>query len=229
MASWMVHLRIADKLLDRIKDIDETAFVMGNIAPDSGVPNEDWSQFTPPKVISHFKTKPDDELFFDREKFCVEYFNEDLIKTYDKKQYSFFLGYYIHLLTDIEWTRDIYFELLKAYPEETKADKNKLIWTAKGDWYDLDFLYLEQHPDFRAFSIYENSVDYENRFMDMFSKDAFENRRQYICGFYRGDQHGDLHREYTYLTPERVEAFVEDTVNKIMSTEGVKRYDQIYK
>ena len=42
MASWMVHLRIADKLLELLKDIDETAFVMGNIAPDSGVPNEDW-------------------------------------------------------------------------------------------------------------------------------------------------------------------------------------------
>ena len=54
MASWMVHLRIADKLLDQLKDIDETAFVMGNIAPDSGVPNEDWTKFTPPKTVSHF-------------------------------------------------------------------------------------------------------------------------------------------------------------------------------
>ena len=42
MASWMVHLRIADELLKHISNIDETAFVMGNIAPDSGVPNEDW-------------------------------------------------------------------------------------------------------------------------------------------------------------------------------------------
>lgn len=131
---------------------------------------------------------------------------------YSLKQYSFFCGYYIHLLTDIEWTRDIYHELLKAYPEKAENDKYKLIWTAKGDWYDLDFLYLEQHLDFKAFSIYENAVDYENEFMNMFSRDAFENRRQYICGFYRGDRHGDLHREYTYLTPERVEAFVADTV-----------------
>lgn len=216
MASWMVHLRIADKLFEKLKNIDEIAFVMGNIAPDSGVPNEDWSQFAPPKVISHFKTKPEDELFFDIDKFCSEYFNEALIKTYSPRKYSFFLGYYVHLITDIEWTRDIYYELLKAYPEEVKADKNKLIWTAKGDWYDLDFLYLKQHPDFRAFSIYENTVDYENDFMEMFSKDAFENRRQYICGFYRGNRHGDLHRTYTYLTPERVETFVADTVAKLM-------------
>ena len=216
MASWMVHLRIADRLLSEIKGIDETAFVIGNIAPDSGVPNEDWSRFNPPKAVSHFKTKPDDELFFDIDKFCAEYFNEELIKTYNSKQYSFFLGYYVHLITDIEWTREVYSELLKAYPEEAKADKYKLIWTAKGDWYDLDFLYLEQHPDFRAFLIYENAVGYENEFMNMFDRDAFENRRQYICGFYRGNQHGDLHREYTYLTPEKAEAFVENTASKLV-------------
>lgn len=43
MASWMVHLRIADAFLDKLENIDETAFVMGNIAPDSGVPNEYWT------------------------------------------------------------------------------------------------------------------------------------------------------------------------------------------
>ena len=106
--------------------------------------------------------------------------------------------------------------MLKEYPEEAKADNNKLVWAAKGDWYDLDFLYLEQHPDFKAFSVYENAVDYENEFMDMFSRDAFENRRQYICGFYRGDRHGDLHREYTYLTPEKADTFVSDTVRKLI-------------
>ena len=37
MASWMIHLRIADGLLDRIPGLNETAFVMGNIAPERGV------------------------------------------------------------------------------------------------------------------------------------------------------------------------------------------------
>ena len=217
MASWMVHLRIADKLLDRIKDLDETAFVMGNIAPDSGVPNENWTEFHPPKVVSHFKTRADDETFFDVQVFCDKYFNEELIKDYSKKEYSFFLGYYVHLLTDIDWTNDVYCGLLKAYPKEAAQDKNKLVWTAKGDWYDIDFLYLEEHPDFRAFHIYESAVDYDNEFMDIFSKDAFENRRQYICGFYRSDNHGNLHRKYTYLTPEQSADFVDRTVQKILT------------
>ena len=57
MASWMVHLRIADRLLEHSNALDETAFVMGNIAPDSGVLNKDWTRFEPPKDISHFSQK----------------------------------------------------------------------------------------------------------------------------------------------------------------------------
>ena len=47
MASWMIHLRIADKLLDRIPGLSPIEFIMGNMAPDSGVPNADWSAFSP--------------------------------------------------------------------------------------------------------------------------------------------------------------------------------------
>ena len=94
MASWMVHLRIADELLNRIDDLDETTFVLGNIAPDSGVPNEDWSVFTPPTNVTHFKTKPEERTFIDIDKFITEYFSSEAINGYTQKEYSFFLGYY---------------------------------------------------------------------------------------------------------------------------------------
>lgn len=217
MASWMVHLRLADKLLAQSDNLDERAFVMGNIAPDSGVPNEDWTQFRPPKTLSHFKTKRSDNTYIDIEAFCAKYFNADINKTYTKKEYSFFLGYYVHLLTDIEWIRTVYRPLLEAYPKEAAQDVHALIRKAKADWYDLDFLYLEQHPDFRAFSLYEHAENYENVFMDIFSRDAFENRRKYICGFYRSDRHGNLYREYTYLRPEQADAFVDKTLAYLLS------------
>ena len=220
MASWMVHLRIADELLKHIDNVDETAFVMGNIAPDSGVPSEDWKEYHPPKTVSHFKTRSDDETFFDIDAYCRKYFNDDLIKGYSLKEYSFFLGYYVHLITDVRWTETVYADLMKKHPEECAEDKYKLIWSAKADWYDLDFLYLVQNPGFKAFSIYENAVCYDNVFMDIFSRDAFENRRQYICGFYHSDNHGDLHREYHYLTPEQAEDFVKTTSCMIMDQDS---------
>ena len=37
MASWMVHLRIADRLLDSLPGLSAVDFVVGNIAPDSGI------------------------------------------------------------------------------------------------------------------------------------------------------------------------------------------------
>ena len=42
MASWMVHLRIADILLDQLPGLRPVEFIVGNLAPDSGVPNADW-------------------------------------------------------------------------------------------------------------------------------------------------------------------------------------------
>jgi hypothetical protein len=50
--------------------------------------------------------------------------------------------------------------------------------------------------------------------MDFFSEDAFENRRQYITGFYGGERDG-LQREYIYLTEEEMDRFVEESAGKI--------------
>ena len=216
MASWMVHLRIADTLLPLLERIEETAFVMGNIAPDNGVPNADWSEFRPPKTETHFQKKTGSGSTIDTDAFCGKYFHDDVIRRYSAREYSFFLGYYVHLLTDIRWSKAILGALKQEYPKEYAEDKKRLIQAAKEDWYDLDFLYLEQHPDFRAFAVYENAAGFENAYMDMFGKDAFENRRQYICSFYHGQDHGDLHREYRYLTQERADSFVADTSKWIL-------------
>ena len=55
MASWMVHLRIAEILIEEFKNLEKTEFIVGNIAPDSGVPSSDWSYYTPSGKVSHFR------------------------------------------------------------------------------------------------------------------------------------------------------------------------------
>ena len=215
----MIHLRVADLLMDKIPGLDETAFVMGNIAPDSGVPNADWTAYSPPKAVSHYKTRRDDETFFDIEQFINDHFSPEKIRAYSQREFSFFLGYYVHLLTDVDWTLNIYRPMIAEYVEKRGEDKNTFLWKMKRDWYDLDFRYLEEHPDFRAFNIYEQASGFTNDFMEIFSKDAFDNRREYICGFYRG-QHGELYREYPFLSPIQADDFVEKTVETIYSTFG---------
>lgn len=211
MASWMIHLRVADALLDKLADLDRTAFVVGSIAPDSGVPNSDWTTFTPPKSVTHYKTKTKDGAsYINVEAFCREYFSPEQLERCDNTAYSFFLGYYTHLLTDVEWSEKIYRPTKKA-AENTPDVTEKM----KEDWYDLDFRFLHEHPDFRAFAIYERAAGFRNTFMKEFSEDAFDDRREYISAFYRGDEHGELYRDYPYLTPERADRFVEETVEKL--------------
>ena len=222
MASWMVHLRVADKLLDRIERIRETEFIVGNIAPDSGVPNADWTVYTPSKDVSHFKTYlADGTSKIDVQNYQRQYFTAEKRADYSQEQYSFYLGYLTHLLTDREWVAHIYKPSIARYPEAYAADSYKLLWTLKKDWYDLDFLYLKKHPDFRAFQIYENAVGFVNRYMDIFAEDAFENRREYITGFYRGGRE-DIEREYQYLTEAQADQFVEDCVEAVLEKlEGI--------
>ena len=91
----------------------------------------------------------------------------------------------------------------------------------KEDWYDLDFMYLRDHPSFRAFHIYLNAEGFENQFMDEFAIDAFDNRRKYITGFYQEGKE-NLDRHYPYLTKEEMDSFVQKTtseISEILSTE----------
>lgn len=45
---------------------------------------------------------------------------------------------------------------LKEWDEENyKEDKRSTMQKWKKDWYDLDFCFVRDYPDFRAFTIYQ--------------------------------------------------------------------------
>lgn len=215
MASWMVHLRIADILLNKIFNLSSTEFVMGNIAPDSGIPNDDWSAFTPSGDVSHFKTT---DVYGLKEihlnKYVERFFTEEQRKTYSIQQFSFYLGYLTHLITDMMWADEIVRPCIDKFKSLYDKDRVEWIWTLKKDWYDLDFLYIKKNPNFRAYVIYQNAVDFNNDYIDFFSDDAFNNRREYIIDFYKKEK-GDLERDYTYLKEKEMNRFVKVSAEKI--------------
>lgn len=53
MASWVTHLMVADGVLDRVSGLDRHGFCVGNMAQDCNVENEDWTEFTPPRAVTH--------------------------------------------------------------------------------------------------------------------------------------------------------------------------------
>ena len=210
MASWMVHLRIADKLLDCLPGLSPIEFIMGSMAPDSGVPNEDWSAFSPSTAVSHYRA--DDgtgSKHIQIHRYVEDFFTPELRKSYNDQQYSFYLGYYIHLLTDMHWSKLVARPIRKQFPGLSWAEIKK-------DWYDQDFLYIKKHPGFRAFRAYLGSVGFVNRYMDFFAPDAFDNRREYITSFYLQEQK-NLDREYRYLTEEDANKFVDDAIGHILA------------
>lgn len=132
MASWMVHLRIADELLTRIKGLNEETFILGNIAPDSGVPNKDWSSFTPPGNVTHYRDNDKDKTHINIDKYVSEYLTKEKIESYTVREFSFYLGYYTHLLTDIEWAKMVHSEGVdEEHARCVNMTLNEFIWKNK--------------------------------------------------------------------------------------------------
>jgi len=209
MASWMVHFRIADLLLSSgIGDLSAEHFIVGNIAPDSGEPNEDWSSFTPPTTISHWELNdiPYTEW---ADMFRLAY----LEHVEDTQKKAFYLGYYTHLLTDCIWGREMFFPQKVKYAAEFAKDPD-FIWEIKHDMYDLDHLYLREYPDFRAFTIFSKITTFPNIYLDYFSESAIEKKIIYITGFYRNFK-GNLDREYPYIKKTDMDYFVENAFQEI--------------
>lgn len=209
MATWIAHLRIAENILNQGFKFEKVPFVAGNIGPDAGMPNEDWSRFSPPTEVTHWKVD---------KKIMPERFMDKYLKNInsgdDFDRYSFLMGYYIHLLSDREWD-----ELLNykkddpLYYEGLNKDKN-FIWTIKKDWYGLDFKYLHENPGcifHTCFKYIGNVPDY----LDYFPLKAFEVKVEYIKNYYLG-KNEETKDNFIYLNEEEMDMFVNKASENII-------------
>ena len=100
MATWIIHLRIAEKLIDIFPSLCRTEFIVGNIAPDSGRVRDDGITYVPSKSVSHFYI--DGKITPSR--FEKKYLSPAPDAARDEKRLSFCLGYLAHLVTDAAWS-----------------------------------------------------------------------------------------------------------------------------
>lgn len=202
MATWIAHLRVAEKILEKKPQVNYECFTVGNIGPDSGVPNEDYSSFDPPRDITHWM---EDGENTNAEGFYIKYL-KDHKKNNLNNRFSFYLGYYVHLLTDVCWKR-MYDDKKKTklYKEGLEKDKN-FIWVIKKDWYGLDYLFLDKNPNSLFFTIFKNVTDFED-YLEYFPKGAFTKKVNYIKEFYLGEN--DATKEnFIYLTENEMNDFI---------------------
>ena len=201
MATWIAHLRIAENILKKGYNFEPKLFVVGNIGPDSGVPNEDWSNFNPPKKITHWEGE---DKNINAQNFWDKYLND---KEESNELFSFKIGYFVHLLTDIEWSklfREKKNEIL--YKEGLEKDED-FIWTIKKDWYGLDYLYLKKNP-INIFNTLFRNISNVPDYLDYFPQGAFERQVKYITEFYLGENN-ETKDNFVYLSEEEMNNFIE--------------------
>ena len=227
MASWIIHLRIAERVYKQVFIPSVPEFVLGNIAPDSGVPSEDGRGYMPDKTISHFYV-PDETGHprIDVRTFLEHHFTDAQRRGCDARKYSFLFGYLVHLLTDNLWMRDIVVPAKVKYADMYRADHDGFYRMVKRDWYDLDFMFMKNNPDLEAFRIYAEAENVENTYLDFFARDAFENRREFITEFYRSGAANVEFRD-TYITPQELDSFVDNAADEIITGCG-KYIDEMH-
>ena len=145
MASWIVHLRVAELILKQFPRLEDESFYIGNLAPDCGIPVGEDNHFDPPQKVTHFlagkgKASADPELFYNR-----------YVLNCEQTHRSFLLGYYCHLHTDLLWSHLVAIPTKERFANELATDR-ELFWrNVKKDWYGLDHDYLVDDPDFGGY------------------------------------------------------------------------------
>src|SRR6266540_5060921 len=159
MATWIAHLRIAENLLDLIPNLNAAQFAIGNIAPDSGIPDEKWEKFDPPPQVTHFKRSASVHKDIADLDFYRKYLAN--VSPQDTLRFSFRLGYFFHLITDNLWTVKVGKPTQDRYPDQFASDKN-FIWEVKKDWYGLDQIYVRSHPNCLFWRVFLNAQPFDD-------------------------------------------------------------------
>ncbi len=227
MASWVIHLMIADSVLELLPNLDRHGFCVGNIAPDCNLENEDWTSFTPPREVTHWMSG-ERKVASDCDAFCENYIlgRKDEIKTLE--EYSFLLGYYCHLITDAAfqemirddervkatWVRIKEVEELSvatAGMAETWDSVKKLIPKKERmrEIYSIEAEYLRDHPNSGYLTEILPLKSFPD-YIDYLPHDCIV-RKIAVMGYF--PKLDNSITQYISISKEEYTAFVEKTIN----------------
>ncbi len=207
MATWIIHLRIAEKLYKEFDclELDKIGFYLGNIAIDSGKVNDDLS-LSPPRYISHWFEDSTKKYGCRYKDFFQTFLNEEL----DIFSFSFYLGCVAHLITDNIWYQKVVQKTKDKYRKELNEDY-KFILQPKKDWYDVDCLFIRDHPNFEPLDMLSAVKGFKNIYLPWFDEDSIQLKLDELLEFYKTIPN-DIDRDYLYFNSDEMENFVDYTV-----------------
>lgn len=211
LATWLTHLRIAEKVKERIPEIDLSYLMMGSIAPDSGEPDETDRNYDPPKEITHFEVKKEEnKCKIDLDAFFEKYLAPSKIFTRSDNTRSFLWGYYFHLITDSIWVEKYLQPNQKTYDAENHEDKD-FISIMREEIYALDFLYLQEKGNGIIEDFKEAKPDLI--FFNEFKPSYIYECQQKIVEYYEKENY-TLDRDYRFYNLDVIEAFINEATQK---------------
>jgi hypothetical protein len=211
LATWLAHLRIAEKVKERIPEIDISYLMMGSIAPDSGEPDETDRKYDPPKEVTHFSVKQEeDKCKIDLDAFYEKYLAPSKIFTRSDNTRSFLWGYYFHLITDCIWVEKYLLPNQKIYDAENHEDKD-FISVMREEAYALDFLYLQQKGNAIIESFKDIKLDLG--FFNEFEPSYIYECQKKIAEYYEKNQY-TLDRDYRFYSLDIIEEFINEATQK---------------
>jgi hypothetical protein len=216
VATWIGHLRVAENLLSKIPYLDQVAFTFGNLAPDSGIPNADWTQFDPPKEVTHFLRNGEGE----NEVHDLEFYHlhlASLAPDGDPARYAFILGYFFHLLCDRLWAQRIWVPSRHAYASlVSEHGEHQAVEMIKTDWYGLDLRYVRDHPESNFWRVFRSAPN-PPQYLPFVSEVALAQQFDYIRRFYgEPDSTWILDRAYPYLNEVTMARWVADVTVSLL-------------
>ncbi len=236
MATWVTHLMIADNVVQQIPNLSKHEFLVGNIAPDCNVENEDWTSFTPSREVTHWMVDKR-KVAADCDRFLHEYVEKK--EKLDNKEESFLLGYYAHLITDAEFQRYIRddervkasWTRIKEHPVLSKLsvgmeetwDSVKILISGKErmkDIYSIESEYLNLHPDSGYLTDIIGLTEFPD-YIDYLPEGAIV-RKVNVMGYMPKKEVSQY--PYIGMTVEEYNCFIDSATRLVV--EAIKRYNR---
>lgn len=207
MPSWANHFRVADKLYDKIHNLDLCYFLIGNIAPDCGIPIGKRGEYMPPSSVTHF-TKTDISYKNDCD---YEFLYDNYIKNEkDIKKLSFYVGYFVHLFTDCMFTKNVYFPV-KA--KHRACDSSEFWKRMKAEIHNIDCEYLLNNRS-KSFEKFKELDCFSEEYPQWYEPLQITKQMKNIVEFYSRIHFRVM--DYKYVNPELMEDYIKNTVNRII-------------
>lgn len=211
MASWAIHFRIADFLISKI-NVDKKYFIIGNIAPDCGIRTQDG--YYPSSEVTHrthcgnYKGNCDYKSIYD----------EFIKNESDFKTKSFWIGYYVHLLTDCLWVNNISEKIVDDFKSVKRGSSEFIQITS--EWHNLDFEYFDKNKS-ASFELFKTYSDFNENYTEFYKDNEISKQTKNIVSYYSINK--PVKMDYVYTKPETVESFVKGSAKLIF--ENLKELD----